>query len=98
MPPPPQESKGRKSFLSCSWPSPETIWRPRQVPAALPGRKRTLGPFDRRLRRFHLRRFFANEAHFAKQVRHLHAGERFEERGHLRRNFGDVAGQLICAG
>src|SRR5216683_1702467 len=60
-----------------------------------PGRKRSLRLLDRRLRRLQLRRFVADQPHFAEQFRHLHAGERFEKRGHLRGNPGDVPGQLI---
>src|SRR6266436_5464154 len=63
-----------------------------------PGRKHTLRLLDRRLRRLQLRRFVADQPHFAEQFRHLHAGERFEEGGNLRGNFGDVASQLVSAG
>src|SRR5437879_4668623 len=72
--------------------------RPRQVPKDLPARKRTLGLLDRRRWRLRLRRFVADQAHFAKEFRYLHAGERFEERGYLSGNPGDVAGQLVRAG
>src|SRR5712664_2174268 len=77
---------------------PRDHWRPRQVRRELPGRKRTLRLLHRRLRRLRLRRFVADQPHFAEQFRHLHAGERFEERGHLRGNPGDVPGQLVSAG
>src|SRR2546427_1370577 len=53
---------------------------------------------DRRRRLLRLRRFVADQAHFAKEFRHLHAGERFEERRHLRGNLGDISGQLVRAG
>src|SRR6266568_7862624 len=68
---------------------PRDHWRPRQVPKDLPERKRTLGLLDRRRWRLRLRRFVADQAHFAKEFRYLHAGERFEERGYLSRNPGD---------
>jgi hypothetical protein len=58
-----------------------------------PGRKRSLRLLCRHLRRqFWLWRFVADQAHFAEQLRHLHAGEGFEERRHLRGNLGDVSG------
>src|SRR6266702_5150261 len=43
------------------------------------------------------RRLVANQADLAQELRHLHAGERFKERGHLRRNLRDVAGELVRA-
>src|SRR5580693_8977139 len=60
------------------------------------GRKRTLGlrGCSRLLR---LRRFIADQTHFAEQVRHLHAGESFEERRDLRGDLGDVAGEFVSA-
>src|SRR5229473_7278477 len=105
--PPLGKSKRGEAFHSCSWPSPETTWRPREVRRDLPGRKQltvsrsylqSLRLFDRRLRRLRLRCFVADQPHFAEQFRHLHAGERFEKRGHLRGNPGDVPGQLVSAG
>src|SRR6202521_2896705 len=95
--PPPREAKRREVFLSCSWPSPP---RPFGVPVGIqnpPGRKRSLGLLDRRLRRLRLRRFVADQPHFAEQFRHLHARERFEERRYLRGDLGDVARQLVSA-
>src|SRR5277367_5262942 len=47
---------------------------------------------------FGLRCFIADHADFAKQFGHLHATERFEKRGYLRGNFGDVTGDLVSAG
>src|SRR5882762_1110244 len=99
--------KKKKLFFRAHGHPPETIWRPRQVRKDLPGRKQltasrsypqSLRLLDRRLRRLRLRRFVADQPHFAKQLRHLHAGERFEERGHLRGNPGDVPGKLVSAG
>src|ERR1700730_6559832 len=47
---------------------------------------------------FRLQTFVADQADFAEQLRHLHATERFEERGHLGCDFGDVTGDLVSAG
>src|SRR5271169_1611630 len=58
----------------------------------------TLRFLNRRGRRLRLRSFIADQAHFAEQFRHLHARERFEKRGHLRGNLGDVPGELVSAG
>jgi hypothetical protein len=76
---------------------PTAIKRPGK-PDGLPRRKRTL-----RLGRGHcwflwLRRLVADHPYLAEQLRHLHAGKRFEERRHLRGNLRDVAGQLVSAG
>ena len=70
---------------------PTAIKRPGK-PDGLPGRKRTLRLGRGRCWFLRLRRFIADEPHFAEQLRHLHAGERFEERRHLRGNLRDVAG------
>src|SRR6266478_3736289 len=52
-----------------------------------------------RLRRLlRIRRFVADQPHLAEELRHLHAGECFEERGNLRRYPGDVARELVCSG
>src|SRR5712671_8169916 len=97
----------KRSFSFMLMAIPRDHWRPRQVRRNLPGRKQltasrsylqSLRLLDRRLRRLRLRRFVADQPHFAEQFRHLHAGERFEERGHLRGNPGDVPGQLVSAG
>src|SRR5258708_5780247 len=42
-----------------------------------------------------LRRLIANLPHFPEQFRQRHAGKRFEQRRHLRRHLGDVAGDLV---
>src|SRR5277367_6823930 len=63
---------------------PTAIERSRWAPACPPERKRTL--LLRCDRYFWLRRFVADHAYFAEQVRHLHAGECFEERRNLRGN------------
>src|SRR5271170_2426261 len=75
---------------------PTAIERPRWAPACPPGRKRTL--LLRSDRYFLLRRLIADHPYLAEQVRHLHAGECFEERRHLRGNLRDVAGELVSAG
>src|SRR5277367_52638 len=62
------------------------------------GRKRTLRLGRGRCWFLRLRRFIADHSYLAEQLRHLHAGERFEERRHLRGNFRDVTGQLVSAG
>src|ERR1700722_2156797 len=77
---------------------PTAIKRPGGLVRAHRGRKRTL-----RLGRgcywlLGLRCFVADQTHLAEQVRHLHAGERFEERRNLRGNLRDVTGQLLSAG
>jgi hypothetical protein len=76
---------------------PTAIQRPGK-PAGLQGRKRTLRLGRGRRRFLGLRRLIADHPHFAEQLGHLHAGERFEERRHLRGYLGDVAGQLVSAG
>src|SRR5260370_24626768 len=70
---------------------------PRWAFGGPPGRKRALRLNDWPLR-LRLRRFVADQPHFAEQVGNLHAGERFEERGHLRGDSRDVSGQFISAG
>src|SRR5216683_8186516 len=91
-------SQTKRSFSFMLMAIPRDHWRPRQVRKDVPGRKRTLCLLDRRLRRLRLRRFVADQPHFAEQFRHLHAGERFKEGGHLRGNPGDVPGELVSAG
>jgi hypothetical protein len=76
---------------------PTAIKRPGK-PDGLPGRKRTLRLGRRRCWFLRLRRLIADHPYLAEQLRHLHAGERFEERRHLRGHLGDVAGQLVSAG
>src|SRR5882762_2177953 len=78
----------KRSFSLTLMAIPRDHWRPRQVRRGLPGRKQTLRLLDRRLRRLGLRRFVADQPHFAEQFRHLHTGKRFEKRGHLRGNLG----------
>ncbi len=56
-----------------------------------------IGIGSHRNRRRRLRRFVADLADFAEQLGHLHAGERFEERRHLRRDLGHVAGKFVSA-
>ena len=70
----------------------------RERSAGAPLAERSCG-MKLRLRRgrFGLRRLVADQADFAQQLRHLYPRERFEERGHLRGNLRDVAGELVCA-
>src|SRR5262249_558210 len=58
------------------------------------GRKRTLlaGRWNRLLC------FVADQADLAEQIRDLHAGKLFEERGNLRSDFRYVTGELVSAG
>src|SRR6267378_6163192 len=47
--------------------------------------------------RCRLDRVIPDQAHLGQQVGHLHARERFEQRRYLRRDFCDVAGELVSA-
>src|ERR1700730_18342680 len=63
----------------------------------LPRRPDWLGVVrQRRRRRFG--RVVADQAHLGEQVRHLHAGERLEQRRYLRRDLRDVTGELVRPG
>jgi hypothetical protein len=76
---------------------PTAIKRPGK-PDGLQGRKRALRLGRGRCGFLWLRRLIADHPYLAEQLRHLHAGERFEERRHLRGHLGDVPGQLVSAG
>src|SRR5213082_2511294 len=93
---PPEGARGLRTSSCRSCPSPETLGVLEWALARPPGRKLRLLLLGRRERRLlRPRSLVANQPHLVEQFGHLHAGERFEKRWHLRGNSGDVAGQLV---